>query len=534
MSSSMRQTTDGPSSPMNTDVHRVIPAQPFESLDDYALAGGGAGLRAARATSTDVVLDELEASGLRGRGGAGFPTATKWRTVMQHASNTFRTSVIVNAAEGEPGTFKDRAILRANPYAVIEGALIAAHVVGSRSVTFATKQRFGVELARLRAAIDEVQRAGWCAKVQIEIVEGPAEYLFGEETALLEVVEGRPPFPRIAPPWRRGSIELVRDPSNLDSGSGLAADIEMATEGADSVAPPALVNNVETLANVPAIIALGAAWFRSIGTMETPGTVVCTISGDVPVPTVIEVAAGEPLRSLLDRVGDPKEAGLSPVLAVLMGVSNKVLTAAELDTPISYEGMKAIGGGLGSATFTVVDARTDPLALAAGVSRFLAVESCGQCTPCKQDGLNVFERLRLLGAQGGTQADLATIRQLLGSIADGARCNLAAQHQLVVGGIMDAFDDAIQLHLRPDARPCEPVLITELMSLEAGTASVDELFLTKRSDWTYDANAAADTSAIGVDDPGVSPAERQTDHRAGSPAPTPHPAVEPATTAGKV
>ena len=156
--------------------HRVLPLEPYDSLASYLAAGGGAGLRAARAVSADVVLAELEASVLRGRGGAGFPTATKWRTMASFASDVLRTSVVVNAAEGEPGTFKDRAILRANPYAVIEGALIAAHVVGSRSVTIAVKQRFLVELARLRGAIAEVQLAGWSDEIVIDITEGPSEY----------------------------------------------------------------------------------------------------------------------------------------------------------------------------------------------------------------------------------------------------------------------------------------------------------------------------------------------------------------------
>ncbi len=498
-------------------VHRVLPLEPYDSLASYAAAGGGAGLRAARAVSTDVVLSELEASGLRGRGGAGFPTATKWRTMASFASDVLRTSVVVNAAEGEPGTFKDRAILRANPYAVLEGALIAAYVVGSRSITIAVKQRFMVEIAKLRAAIAELQLAGWSDEIVIEIVEGPTEYLFGEETALLEVLDGRPPFPRIAPPWRRGLIEVVLDPADLGSGSGLAGEVQMATEAAGSVAPPALVNNVETFANVPAIIANGAAWFRSLGTEESPGTVVCTVTGPGLHPSVIEVALGEPLRHVLDQRRSSAEGSVPrPILAVMMGVSNAILSVADLDTPVSYEDMKRVGSGLGSASFIVVEEGTDPLALAAGVSRFLAVESCGQCTACKQDGLQVFERLRSLLAHGGSEADLAVVGRLLGTITDGARCNLATQHQLVVGSILGTFGDAVRVHLQPGHRPSEPVLITELMSIDGETEAVDESFFAKRADWTFDPHRSVASPTGPVDDPGRSPADRFSDHRFGA------------------
>ena len=209
-------------------MNRVLPDVPYESLDHYIADGGGAGLTAARAVSPETVIGELTASGLRGRGGGGFPTGTKWATVQSFASPELRTSIVVNAAEGEPGTFKDRAILRANPYAVIEGALIAAHTLDAMSVIIATKASFVTEIECLRSALSEVRSAGWPGNVTIEITEGPAEYLFGEETGLLEVLDGRPPFPRIAPPFRHGVVELVESQAEADSGSGSAASVQMA------------------------------------------------------------------------------------------------------------------------------------------------------------------------------------------------------------------------------------------------------------------------------------------------------------------
>ena len=156
---------------------RVLPLRPYDSLADYISAEGGKGLEAARAVSSETIIEELAASGLRGRGGAGFPTGVKWRTIKSFASPLLRTSVVVNAAEGEPGTFKDRAIIRANPYAVIEGALIAAHAMDARSVVIASKASFAAEITRLQAAIAEVAAAGWLADVDLTVVEGPSEYL---------------------------------------------------------------------------------------------------------------------------------------------------------------------------------------------------------------------------------------------------------------------------------------------------------------------------------------------------------------------
>src|SRR4051812_3314004 len=218
---------------------RVLPPQPYDSLAEYVEAGGGAGLAAVGSVEPITIIEELAASGLRGRGGAGFPTGEKWRTIKSFASPMLRTSVVVNAAEGEPGTFKDRTIIRANPYAVLEGALIAARVMESTSITIATKAEFNVEVARLRGAVEEARNAGWLGDVEVAIVEGPSEYLYGEETALLEVIDGRPPFPRIAPPFRRGVVEVVAGDADVDSGSGLVADVRLAGTG-DKVAPPRL------------------------------------------------------------------------------------------------------------------------------------------------------------------------------------------------------------------------------------------------------------------------------------------------------
>jgi NADH-quinone oxidoreductase subunit F len=480
--------------------NRVLPPEPYASLDEYLADGGGKGLEAARLVKPEVIIEELVASGLRGRGGAGFPTGVKWRTVRSFASPLLNTTVVVNAAEGEPGTFKDRTILRTNPYAVLEGALIAARAVEATCITIATKAQFGEEIERIRRAQGEVAAAGWFGDIEFKLVEGPSEYLFGEETALLEVIDGRPPFPRIAPPFRRGVDEVVETEADAESGSGLSAHVEMASDD-HAAAPPVLVNNVETMANVPAIVAHGADWFRSVGTAKSPGTIVCTITGDVQHPGVAEIPMGTTLREAIDTI----TGGVLPqqqIMAVLVGVSSAVLTAAQLDVELSYESMATLGTGLGSAGYIVVSDATSPLAVAAGVSRFLAVESCGQCTPCKQDGLEICSKLTDMAAGSGEPVDLATVRIRLGTIANGARCSLAGQHQAVVGSLLKIFENDFVAHTQPDAEPVEVRMMSALVDIDADGAHFDETFRTKQPDWTHD-----DV------DSGKAPVERFTDHR---------------------
>lgn len=470
---------------------RVLPDQPFESLGQYLAAGGGAGLRAARAVSPSTVIDELDESGLRGRGGAGFSTGVKWRTVRSFASPRLHTTVVVNAAEGEPGTFKDRMILRRNAYAVIEGALIAAHAVDAKSIVIGAKATFVQELRCLHIAIDEVRDAGWLDDVDISITEGPSEYLFGEETALLEVIDGRPPFPRVAPPYRHGVVEVVASRADAGPTVGGTANVQMAELDGQSAAPPVLVNNVETLANVPAIIARGAAWFREVGTADSPGTVVCTVSGDVQHPTVVEVPMGTTLRAVLEQAGGCPEG--RTLGAVLVGVSNTVITSDRLDTELSYEAMRAIGSGLGSASFIVVADDVAPIAVAAGVARFLAIESCGQCLHCKQDGMDVARLLTELARRGGEMRDLDAVNLRLSTVADGARCGLASQQQVVVGSLLRAFAETIDAGLLAGSASSDAIQVAALIDIDEHGATVDPSFSSKQPNWTYGGGSSGHT-----------------------------------------
>ncbi len=483
-----------------TLVHRVLPPHPYQSLQEYLARGGGVGLGAARGSTPQATIATLKASGLRGRGGAGFPTGEKWQTVLDYSSAELPTTVVINAAEGEPGTYKDRTLLQYNPFEVLEGAVIAALTVGATHIIVAVKRSFTDERARVEAASEEFRVAGLLGDITIEVVAGPDEYLFGEETALLEVIDGRLPFPRIAPPYRRGVDEVVAGDADVTSGSGLSAHVSMAGPDASELAPPALVDNVETMANIAKIVARGAEWFRTEGTHGSPGTIVCTVTGAVRRPGIGEILLGTTIREAIDEIAGGPAVGTS-IKAVLNGVSAAPILAHQLDTPLSYEGMAAIGSSLGTASLHVLAGDTDMTSVAAGIAHFLAVESCGQCVPCKVDGLAIDGALERLCGTSASTWDLQLLRQKLTTVADGARCGLARQQQTVIGAIVESF--AAEIEGRVGASTAvDPLFVSEVRSIRGGVVEVDEGRRDKQPDWS-----------IGTEWSGASPADEFADHR---------------------
>lgn len=477
-----------------TVVNRVLDAEPVVDLEHHLALGGGIGLRNSIAAEPGAIVDQIAAAGLRGRGGAGFPTAVKWRTITTRSSPEDPGAVVVNAAEGEPGTFKDRAILRANPYRVLEGALIAAAHLGCSEVKVAMKASAHQEVQRVSRAAREIIDSGLLPGVSIEVTQGPDSYLFGEETALLEVIRGRPPFPRIAPPWRRGLDD------GTDTASAADADLA-AVEGLDdSDAEPALVNNVETFAQVALIATHGPEWFRELGTVDSPGSLVCTVTGRTTSSGVVEVAMGTPLREVLEHLdARPLRGG---VTAVLPGVSNRLIPGGRIDVPLTYEDVAALGSGLGTGGFIVLDEGVDPVEVAEGVARFLAVESCGQCTPCKQDGLAIHGALnRLRTTAGGSRTDdIDRLGRSLAHIDTGARCFLATQHQQVVGSFLEVFGEAFgetKLEPPPVGEDDVRVVIAPLRDMSTDDpgedVELDLRQLDKQPDWTHDAEDSGKT-----------------------------------------
>jgi NADH:ubiquinone oxidoreductase subunit F (NADH-binding) len=459
-------------------VHRVLDPEPVQSLEAYVAAGGGRGLERARAGTPQETIDVVLAAGLRGRGGAGFPTGRKWQTVAAYESSVYESTVVANGAEGEPGSFKDRVLLRTNPYRVLEGALIAAHAVDAGRVIVAVKKGFARELARVADAIEEVRVAGWIDDMEVVVFGGPVEYLYGEETGLLEAIDGREPFPRVAPPWRHGVDEI-------GEGAESAADLELAEPWGEGIAPPTLANNVETLAHAAMILARGADWFREYGTPESPGTIVCTISGATQRAGVAEIPLGTTLRRAIDDIGGGVDAGRS-VQAVVSGVANPFLPPSALDTPLTYEAMREAGSGLGAAGFVVFDDADDMVAVTHGMSRFLAIESCGQCTPCKRDGLALTARLDRIRRSDAHANVVDEVADLATTVADSARCNLATQHQLIVNSLLELFPDAVRGHIDRHLEPADQYLIAPIVDIVDGRAQLDVAHASKQPDWTYD------------------------------------------------
>ncbi len=452
----------------------LLPATPVTSLDEYLAGDGGLGLQQAQKLGPGGTIEAIGRSGLRGRGGAGFPTGRKWSTVAGAAGT--HHYLVMNAAEGEPGTFKDRALLRSNPYQVVEGLIIAAFAVGAAEAFVGIKASFEPEIQALTRAVAEIQNAGICSDCQITIVPGPDEYLFGEEKALLEVIEGRDPLPRLFPPYEHG---LFARPQ-----TGWEATPRETGHPEPHESNPTLVNNVETLANVPVILTRGPEWFRGRGTEASPGHVIATVVGDVVAPDVGEIELGTPLGEVIDGVASGLPADRH-VQAVFSGVANPVVRGDQLGTPVSYEGFEAAGSGMGAAGFIVYDDTACMVEVARAMSRFLFVESCGQCPPCKLGSAEITAALERIQAGEGSESDVAEMGSWLAKVTDGARCYLATQERRVVGSVLTTYPEEFAAHLEgPCPRP-RPILVAKLVDLSGGVARYDQRQARKQPDWTY-------------------------------------------------
>jgi NADH-quinone oxidoreductase subunit F len=434
--------------------------QPVTSVDDYLERGGGRGLAAARERSPEQVIEQVRRSGLRGRGGAGFPTGIKWSTVRDDPCPT--KFVVCNGAEGEPGTFKDRWLLRTNPYLVVEGVAIAALAVGAQRAFIGVKAGFAREVDRLTDAMRDMAAHDLIGPVPIELVPGPDEYLFGEEKALLEVIEGNDPLPRIVPPWMEG---LFRTPGSPN---------------------PVSANNVETLANVPLILDRGPEWFRSFGTDDSPGTMLFTLSGDVRHPGVYELPLGLPLRDLVEGIGGgPPES--RRLKAIFPGASNTVIPPELLGTPMSFDAMRAVGTGLGSGGFVVYDDSACIVRATLAFSRFLFVESCAQCPACKHGTGAITELLERIDRGDGSEVDVETVLARALTVTDAQRCALPTGESLLAQSAVHVFGQEFAEHFgRPCPRPRD-LEVPKIVDFDerAGAFRYDERYHLKRPDWTY-------------------------------------------------
>ncbi len=454
---------------------RLLADPPFVALEEYLAAGGGAALRKVRDRSPAAIIDELARAGLRGRGGAGFSTALKWTSILNGGGQ--HHYAVCNAAEGEPGTFKDRALLRANPYLVIEGLIAAATTVGAAEAFLALKATARFELQLVETALAEFREAGWLDGLEIRVVTGPEEYLFGEEKALLEVVEGNDPLPRWLPPYLHGLFatapQLGWEAHGLEGGHTGA-----------HLSNPTLVNNAETLAQAAWILGNGAEAYRQLGTESSPGTLLCTVVGDVAVPGVLEVPMGTALREVVDRCGGPLPG--RRVKAVFPGVANAVLTEDALAAELSYEGMAAVGSGLGAGGLIVYDDTACMVEVVTALSRFLFVESCGQCLPCKLGTGQITGALEVIRDGHGSEREIDLIEERLRIVADANRCYLPVQEQKLVSSVLESFPEDFAAHLGGRCASDRSHIPTpKIVDLTDGVVVYDERQERKQPDWTY-------------------------------------------------
>jgi NADH-quinone oxidoreductase subunit F len=451
-----------PATPDTTSPTRVVlSGDPVRSLAAYRARGGGAGLRTARSLGPWRTAEEVTLSGLRGRGGGGFRTGRKWLSVLDASRDDEHRFVVANGAEGEPGTFKDRAILRHNPYQVIEGLAIAAFTVRATHAYLAVKASFTREVAILQRALAEMRAAGLAGDVPISLVLGPDSYLFGEEKALLEVVEGEDPLPRRDPPYLHGLFA---------SGPQTGWSAHAGGDAGGEAANPTVVNNVETLATVPHVLVNGAEWYRGLGTWDSPGTMVFTVVGDVARPGYAELELGTSIRDVITQVASGTRPGRS-VKAVFSGVASGVITADHLDVPATYEDLAAIGSGLGSAGFIVYDDTADMVAVARMFARFLHEESCGQCGACKLHSATISDTLERLERGAAGDHDVDELGPALQMVTDQNRCYLPVELQTVIASILREFPEDFVAHLEATPPPPRLYRLPKLADMSDGTVT---------------------------------------------------------------
>jgi NADH-quinone oxidoreductase subunit F len=402
------------------------------TIDGYRRSGGYRSLEKALGMSPGDVIEEVKASGLRGRGGAGFPTGNKWSFVPQDTGKP--TYLVVNFDESEPGTFKDRELVERDPHQLLEGAAIGAYAIQCHTIFIYTRGEFlgpGIVLER---AVGEARKRGLFGRgiagsdydLDVVIHRGAGAYICGEETALLDSLEGRRGQPRLRPPF-----PVV---------AGLY----------DS---PTAINNVETLANVPHIIHRGAAWFSSIGTERSTGTKLYSISGRVNEPGNYEAPMGTPARELIDAYAGGVRDGRTVKAWTPGGSSTPLLTGEHLDTAMDFESVQAAGSLLGTAAMIVMDERNCVVEAVLRMIEFYARESCGKCTPCREGTWWMTKVLTRLEEGQGRMEDIPLLTDVGGNILFKAFCALADGAVSPVDSSIKHFRSEYEEHVKQKGCP---------------------------------------------------------------------------------
>lgn len=410
-----------------------LDGEPWD-IDGYIKHGGYEAWRqVVRDGSPDRVIDELKRSGLRGRGGAGFPTGVKWDKVVHHRLPD--RYFVCNAGEHEPGTFKDRYLIQHHPHRLLEGCLIAAFTVGARESHIYLNAEFrearhslarAMEQARVRGVLgNNVLGSG--VDLELEIFDGHGSYVAGEETAMLESMQGRPAQPKAKPPFYPTDFGLHGKPT--------------------------LVNNVETLSHVPSILLKGSQWFREVGVEHSPGTMLFSLSGAVSRPGVYELPLGTPLRHLIEECGGGVPSGRMVKAVFPGGPSFAMVGPEELDLPMDFDSLKKAGTGLGSAGVIVVDDATCMVAQTLALSTFFREESCGQCPSCRIGTQHLEALVEKIETGNGTHGDLEKLLQICGFVKGTGYCTLVTGAAVLVQNSLRLFRHEFEDHVVKGACP---------------------------------------------------------------------------------
>lgn len=406
---------------------QTLDGSPWD-IEPYLRAEGySAWRKCLKEMDREEVVAEIKRSGLRGRGGAGFPTGIKWDKVLHHRIK--ERYFVCNAGEHEPGTFKDRYLLQHAPHQLLEGCLIAAHTVQAKTSFIYLNHEYQEEEQTLKKAIAQAKAKGLLGRniqgagvdLDIELFSGEGSYVAGEETAMLESMQGRPAMPRQKPPFYPTEFGLYGKPT--------------------------LVNNVETLCHVTRVIQKGAGWFTQVGKRTCPGTMLFSLSGAVTKPGVYELPMGTPLRQLIEHCGGGIPGGRKVKAVFPGGPSFAMVTPDQLDLQMDFESLKKAGTGLGSAGVIVVDDATCMVAQTLKFSNFFKKESCGQCPPCRMGTINLATLMTKIESGEGTTKDLDSLLQLCGFVKGTGYCTLVTGAAVLVQSSLKLFRHEYEEHI---------------------------------------------------------------------------------------
>lgn len=404
-----------------------------EKIDEYIAFDGYRGLAKALTSMTpDEIIEEISASGLRGRGGAGFSTAMKWRFAQKADSDV--KYLICNADEGDPGAYMDRSVLEADPHAVLEGMTIGARAIGASKGFIYVRDEYPLAVERVKRAIDQAKDYGLLGEnildtgfdFDVEVIRGGGAFVCGEETALMASIEGQPGRPRSRPPFpaERG---LWGKPTNI--------------------------NNVETWANVPIIIHRGAEWYGTLGTEKSKGTKVFSLVGKINNSGLVEVPMGIPLRQIIYGIGGGIPGGKAFKAVQSGGPSGGCIPARLLDLPVDYEKLAEAGAIMGSGGLIVMDEETCMVDVALYFIKFLVDESCGKCTPCRVGLVRMKEILERIVAGEGEASDIDSLEALAHTIKNSALCGLGNTAPNPVLTTLKYFREEYEAHIRDHKCP---------------------------------------------------------------------------------